>query len=276
VLGCRAVSGFGEAFKAGGRVVKNVTGYDLPKLFTGAFGTLVALTEVTVKVLPAPERERTLLLLGLDDGPAVAALTLALQSPYEVAGAAHLPVGPASRSAIAAVAGAQGAVTAIRLEGFGPSIAYRAGKLEAELGARAPLAMIEDAESQAFWREVRDVGPFARDTGPAVWKISTAPSAAPGIVAGLRARLGAEAFYDWGGGLVWLGLDAAGDAGADAIRHVLGSAGHATLVRAPEAVRAAVPVFQPQPGPLAALSSRIKDTHDPKRILNPGRMYAGV
>jgi glycolate oxidase FAD binding subunit len=285
VLGCRAVSGFGEAFKAGGRVVKNVTGYDLPKLFTGAWGTLVALTEVTLKVLPAPEHERTLLLLGLDDAAAVAALSLALGSPYEVAGAAHLPAGIAAASSIQEVAGAGASVAAIRLEGFAPSVAYRAGRLAAELAAAtgAPAAAVEGEASRALWREIRDVRPFAAAPDLAVWKLSVAPTEGPRVVAELSRRLGARAFYDWGGGLVWIGLDpAAGgtDAGAAAVRAALGgtdaAGGHATLIRAPEAVRASVPVFQPQPAPLAALSARVKDTYDPKRILNPGRLQPGA
>ncbi len=90
-LGFRAVSGRGEQFKSGGRVVKNVTGYDLSKLIAGSFGTLAAATEVTVKTVPAPEETRTLLLSGLGDAEALAAMTAALAAPYEVSGAAHLP-----------------------------------------------------------------------------------------------------------------------------------------------------------------------------------------
>src|SRR5690606_9424529 len=90
-LGFSAVTGRGELFKAGGKVVKNVTGYDLPKLIAGSYGTLAVMSEVTVKVLPAPEKTRTVLILGLDDTRAAAALSEALGSPHEVSAAAHLP-----------------------------------------------------------------------------------------------------------------------------------------------------------------------------------------
>ncbi|WP_207484216.1 FAD-binding protein [Arenibaculum pallidiluteum] len=274
VLGCRAVSGHGELFKAGGRVVKNVTGYDLPKLFTGAWGTLVALTEVTLKVLPAPEHERTLLLLGLDDAAAIQALSSALCSPHEVAGAAHLPAAMAAGIPGAAEQGA--AVTAIRLEGFAPSVAYRAGLLEKALGGKAATAALEGGASAAFWRAVRDVAPFVARPERAVWRISVAPRRGPAVLGELAARLGAEGYYDWGGGLIWLGTDPAGDAGAAAVRAAVGGEGHATLLRAPEAVRTAVPVFHPQAPALAALSARVKQTYDPRDILNPGRMTAGI
>ncbi|MBM3525567.1 MAG: FAD-binding protein, partial [Alphaproteobacteria bacterium] len=91
LLGYQAVSGRGECYKAGGKVVKNVTGYDLPKLVCGAHGTLSVLTEVTLKVLPAPPKARTVLLFGLDEAAATRAMADALNSPFEVSGAAHLP-----------------------------------------------------------------------------------------------------------------------------------------------------------------------------------------
>ena len=152
-LGIAGVSGRAEAYKGGGKVVKNVTGYDVPKLMAGSFGTLTALTEITVKVLPAPEDTATLLLFGLDDSAAVAMLDRALRSPYEVSGAAHLPAGIAARSGVSAVAGAGGAVTLVRLEGFGPSVAARVTMLREELRADAVLG--RDL-SLAIWREVRD------------------------------------------------------------------------------------------------------------------------
>ncbi|BAI71136.1 glycolate oxidase subunit [Azospirillum sp. B510] len=276
-LGIAGVSGRGEAYKGGGKVVKNVTGYDVPKLMAGSFGTLTALTEITVKVLPAPEDTATLLLAGLDDSAAVAMLDRALRSPYEVSGAAHLPAAAAARSGVSAIAGAGGAVTLVRLEGFGPSVAARVAMLREELRADAVLGR---DESLALWREVRDgacFGGVAAD-GPHLWKLSVPPAAGPSTVAVLRRTLDVEVFYDWGGGLVWLALpsDTAASDSAATIRSALTAGGHATLVRAPEAVRAATEVFQPLPEPLMALSRRVKESFDPKGILNPGRMYAGL
>ncbi|MGA1855823.1 glycolate oxidase subunit GlcE [Azospirillum sp. 11R-A] len=278
-LGIAGVSGRGEAYKGGGKVVKNVTGYDVPKLMAGSFGTLTALTEITVKVLPAPEDTATLLLSGLDDQAAVAMLDRALRSPYEVSGAAHLPAGIAARSGVSAVSGAGGAATLVRLEGFGPSVAARVTMLREELRADAVLGR---DESLAVWREVRDgagLGACLGEGGDAhLWKLSVPPSAGPATVEAIRRKLDVEAFYDWGGGLVWLALRsdlAPPDSGA-AIRGALSVGGHATLVRAPESVRAATDVFQPLPEPLMALSRRVKESFDPKGILNPGRMYAGL
>ena len=271
-LGIAGVSGRAEAYKGGGKVVKNVTGYDVPKLMAGSFGTLTALTEITVKVLPAPEDTATLLLFGLDDAAAVAMLDRALRSPYEVSGAAHLPAGIAARSGVSAVAGAGGAVTLVRLEGFGPSVAARVTMLREEL--RADEMLGRDG-SLVLWREVRDgagLGEAAAD-GPHLWKLSVPPSAGPSTVEAIRRTLDVEVFYDWGGGLVWLSAPPDSEA---TIRSALSAGGHATLVRAPEAVRAATEVFQPLPEPLMALSRRVKESFDPKGILNPGRMYAGL
>jgi glycolate oxidase FAD binding subunit len=255
-LGFRAVSGRGEAFKAGGKVVKNVTGYDLCKLMAGSFGTLAALTEVTVKVLPAPEKTRTLLLFGLADPAALAALTTALGGPYEIAGAAHLPAGLADGLGIEHLAPGQ-ATTALRLEGPGPSVDERLAALRQALGGRGTAAgELHSRNSAAFWRSLRDVKP---------------PASGAAVAAALDLP-GRAYFFDWGGGLIWLALPPAADAHAAQVRAAIAGGGHATLVRAADAVRAAVPVFQPQPDALAALSRRVKEAFDPRGILNPGRM----
>ncbi|MEA2975854.1 MAG: glycolate oxidase binding subunit [Alphaproteobacteria bacterium] len=275
-LGFHAVSGRGEAFKSGGRVVKNVTGYDLCKLLAGSWGTLAAMTDVTIKTLPKAETEETLLVLGLTDAAAIKAMTAAMGSPCEVSGAAHLPATAALR-----VAGHihRMAITAFRLEGVAPSVTHRKLELESLMRAFGELDLMAEDESQAFWRSVRDVLPFAA-TGTVerpLWRISTAPSKGAEVASAIAAQAGAQAFYDWGGGLVWIELLPAPDAGAAIVRRVVAAAGgHATLVRAPPAVRAAVPVFSPQEPALAALSKRVKESFDPKGILNAGRMWAGV
>ena len=277
-LGANAVSGRGEAFKCGGRVVKNVTGYDLCKLLAGSYGTLAILTDVTVKVMPAPEKTRTVLLPGLDDADARAAMTRALQSSHEVSGAAHLPAAIAARSAVSYVAQAGGAVTALRVEGHGPSVDYRCAALREDLADLAECEELHSMNSAALWRELRDVVPFVGGPERPVWRVSVPPQDGARLVAAVARDLDAEYFYDWGGGLVWLAPSAAGeDAGAANLHAALGAnGGHATLVRASTEVRAAVPVFQPQDPATAALTERIKDGFDPKRVLNPGRMYAGV
>ena len=258
LLGFSGVNGRGETFKSGGRVMKNVTGYDLSKLLAGSWGTLAVLDEVSIKVLPAPDQTRTLFVLGLDDDTAVKAMCLAMGSPHDVSGAAHVD-----------------GRTALRLEGVAPSVEARLKGLRELLApSGAKTEELGTLESRAFWREVRDAVPLAAAPDAIVWKISCPPTEGPGIVSRIKAlRPAAEAFYDWSGGLIWLGLPANADADHKIVRGALGPAGgHATLIRAPEAVRASVPVFHPQPAPLAALANRVKESFDPKRLFNPGRM----
>lgn len=255
LLGFSGVNGRGEAFKSGGKVMKNVTGYDLSKLLAGSWGTLAVLDEVSVKVLPAPDQTRTLLLLGLDDAAAVAAMCAAMGSPYEVSGAAHLP-----------------GRTALRIEGVAPSVEARMKGLRELLGGKQEE--LGTLESRTFWRDVRDVKPLAASADSTVWKISCPPTESPAIVARVRAqRPAAKAYYDWSGGLIWLALPATVDADHLLVRGSIGATGgHATLIRALEPVRAAVPVFHPQSPALCALAKRVKESFDPKSLFNPGRM----
>ncbi|HEX6980278.1 MAG TPA: glycolate oxidase subunit GlcE [Alphaproteobacteria bacterium] len=277
VLGFTGVSGRGESFKAGGKVVKNVTGYDLGKLLTGSFGTLAVMDEITLKVLPAPAKTRTVIVYGLDDATAAAAMADALNSPFEVSGAAHLPAAVARRSGVDYVRRTGEAVTALRVEGTGISVTARCAGLKSLLSARGALEELHTMNSARLWREVRDVAALLPDPGKVLWRLSVPPSDGPKVAAAIAAALDAEFFYDWGGGLVWLATAPAEDSGAGLIRNaVAATGGHATLFRASDSLRAAVPVFQPQQGALADITRRVKDAFDPKRILNPGRMYAGV
>jgi glycolate oxidase FAD binding subunit len=276
-LGFEAVSGRGEIFKAGGRVVKNVTGYDLCKLMAGSYGTLAAITEVSVKVLPRPEKSRTVLILGLDDRAAVAALAKALNSPHEVSAAAHLPQPVALRSQVSYVGGAGRSVTAVRVEGPGPSVAYRCEQLRQMLGDLGPVEELHSHNSIGFWREVGAVAPLTNPAGRLVWRVSVAPSAGPTVTAALSHMADAAWFYDWGGGLVWLALAPTEDGGAPAIHEIVRrTGGHATLVRAPAVLRAAVDVFSPLEPGRARLMAEVKEGFDPRRILNPGRMAASL
>ncbi len=269
VLGINAVSGRGEAFKSGGRVVKNVTGYDMSKLIAGSWGTLAALTDVTFKVLPAAEAETTLVLRGLFDDAAVAAMAVAMGSSAEVSSAAHLPESLSSRIG-EALAGTP--ATLLRVEGFGPSVAYRVDHLKALFGAAESIDTIAGDPSKAIWRAVRDCMPFADGTEKPVWRVSMAPSETHKVVMALHMQIAVDAYYDWAGGLAWLRID--DDPQADLLRGLIRKfgGGHATLVRASPAYRTAIPVFEPQAPALAGLSARLKDQFDPNGIFNPGRM----
>ena len=271
MLGVSAVSGRGEIFKAGGRVVKNVTGYDLPRLLAGSWGTLAALTDVTLKVLPRAEDCATVLVFGLSDVRANEAMSAAMGSSCEVSAAAHLP--KVSADHVPELNAPGKAVTALRLEGISQSVAYRKGKLEELLRPFGDLGSLDAVESRALWKNIRDVTPFAGRSGRAVWKISTTPSFAPVIAAGIHAASGADYFYDWAGGLLWLEMP--GDKPEeDAVRAGLAGRGHATLIRASAAARASADVFEPLDLVRAAISQRLKASFDPKGVLNPGRIYA--
>jgi glycolate oxidase FAD binding subunit len=281
LLGAHAVSGFGDSFKAGGRVVKNVTGYDLCKLLAGSWGTLAVMTEVTLKVMPRPESERTLVLRGLDEVNANKAMTAALGSPFDVSGAAHVPYSPlrAGGSGLAEL-GSHDAVTLLRLEGITASAVHRAASLAKILAPFGAAEIVEDAASVAIWRAVRDVEPFAANGGLGtrpVWRIVCPPASGGALGQALARETGGEVIYDWGGGLIWAALPPKPDAQAALVRqHVNAVGGHATLLRASEQVRRNVDVFHPQPGGLANLSERVRLSFDPKNILNRGRMIRAL
>ncbi len=271
-LGFHGISGRGENFKSGGRVMKNVTGFDLPKVMAGSWGTLAVMTDVTVKVLPAPEKTYTVLVKGLDRAGGIAAMTAAMQSSHEVSSAAHLPATVAARSGVSYVSGAGAAVTAIRVEGFAPSVLARCAALKALLGTFGEVEELHSHNSATLWTEIRDASWFA-GSDKAIWRVSVPPTAA----AAISETWPGEVYFDWAGGLVWMAVDATGDAGASAIRDaVAGCGGHATLMRAPDPVRRNVPPFEPLSGVAAKITASLKQQFDPKGILNPGRMYEGV
>jgi glycolate oxidase FAD binding subunit len=273
VMGVRAVNGMGETIRSGGRVLKNVTGLDLCKLLTGSHGTLAVLTEITLKVLPAPERRGTLALVGLDPERGVAALSQALGSPYAVSAAAYLPQAQAARIPVLAWLG--GSVTLARIEDFATSVAYRIGRLRGELAAFGAAEILDDGASRAAWAAVRDAAPLAGGED-AVWRVSVRPAAGPGIARAAEAAFGASWFLDWGGGLVWLAGPSTQEAHAAVEGLARGAGGTWTLMRGPAALRAAVAVIPPEPAALARLSRRVKAAFDPDSILNPGRMFAGL
>ncbi|MCL2452836.1 MAG: glycolate oxidase subunit GlcE [Alphaproteobacteria bacterium] len=270
ILGIKAVSGRGEMFKAGGRVVKNVTGYDLSRGLAGSFGTLAVATEITLKILPRAETSSTLLLEGHDAPRAIEALCAAMGAPVDVSGAAHLPIESAKRLGFAT------AITVLRLEGFAPSVDERCARLATDLKEFGPAMRLDSSASETLWQAIRDVVPLAEPSEKLIWKISVAPTAGPKIAQAVAAAHPVEAVFDWAGGLIWLALDPCGDAGATTIRQAVASngGGHASLIRAPDDMRKQIAVFEPQEKPLALLSRRLKDAFDPRAILEPRRVWA--
>lgn len=279
LLGLRGINGLGVPFKAGGQVVKNVTGFDLCKLAAGAWGTLLALTEVSLKVLPKPEKTRTLVVQGLEPAAAVAVMTAALSSPWEVSGAAYLPAALAAGSAVERVAASGQSVTLVRVEGPAPSVTARCQALQGLVPPGVVQDELHSTNSATLWEELRTCSLLAGRRPALVWKLSLPPAQAAPLAQELAAGLGGEVALDWGGGLLWLLLPQAqaetADGGASTIRRALAAhgGGHATLVRAPSALRQAVAVFEPQAAPLAALTRRVKATFDPEGVFSPGRMW---
>jgi glycolate oxidase FAD binding subunit len=256
----------------------------------GSWGTLAALTEVTVKTLPKPETEATVVVSGLDDAAAVRAMTAAMGSTCEVSGAAHLPAATAARFPMGAAVAAGRALTVLRLEGVAPSVTHRQAVLQALLRSHSAsqpgeATVLDDMVSRRLWMAIRDVAAFAAGRSGAdapMWRVSTAPARGHELAARVTGEIAAEVLYDWAGGLLWIAAPAAADAvAADTAAALIRSAvktvgGHATLVRAPAPLRAAIDVFEPQDAGLAALTKRVKESFDPKGVLNPGRMWAHV
>ena len=272
VMGIRAVTGRAEIIRSGGRVLKNVTSLDLCKLLTGSHGTLGIITEITLKVLPAPEATGTLVLPGLDATAGVAALSAALGSPYGVSGASWLPAESAARMPV--LAGIAGSATLIRIEEFTPSVTYRIGRLKDQFGLTG--ARTFDTEiSQTLWQDIRDAKPLATRPEDAVWRVSVRPSAGPAVYNALRDR-GVESFLDWGGGLVWLSgpADTATHAAVESAARAAG--GTWTLLKAPDTLRGGVRVVPDEAAALARITRQVKAAMDPAGILNPGRLYAGL
>lgn len=249
LLGFTAVSGRGEVFRAGGNVVKNVTGYDLSKLVAGSWGRLAALCELSLKVMPRPRTAQTLALRADEAASAFAAMTAAMGSRCEVDAAAFL---------------SEAGVVLLRLEGFERSVAARSEALRAVLAAHGEADALGESEAAGLWRQVRSVGPLG--DAPVLWRIAIPPSAGPGMIAAL-APLSPRWLADWAGGQVWLAADDAVAVRAAAAR----AGGHAMLVRAPAALRATIPFMQPRPAPLMRLEERVRRAFDPAGMFETGR-----
>ena len=273
LLGVSMVTGRGETVKTGGRVVKNVTGYDLCKLFAASYGTLAVATELTLKVLPAAEKIRTVLVSGLDASDGVKVMTEALASPYDVSAAAYITEEITTRSDVSYISKAHTSITALRIEGPDPSVVARCAALQNQLKNHGKIEELHFHNSKRFWAEIGNVSPYIDEVGP-VWKISVPPSNAVETAQTICNKTASEFYLDWGGGLIWLHIiDDHKDGGAHLIRAAINSCGgHATLIRASGDIRSRVPVFEPQGKAVTALTERIRKGFDPAGILNPGRL----
>ncbi|MGJ4857213.1 glycolate oxidase subunit GlcE [Labrys sp. La1] len=261
LIGVRFVNGKGETVKSGGRVMKNVTGYDLTKLMAGSWGTLGILSEVIFKVLPKPEASTSLVWQGLDDNQAIELMSSGLGSPFEVSAAAHVPADLYAGTAL----------TALRLENFESSVAYRRDQLGRLLTRFGDHAVRDRDDCCSFWFDIADVAPLAQQDGM-IWRLSVAPSKAAALGASLRWLGEIKLFYDWGGGLIWLLAPETTEFSKAIVSATKAEGGHAMLIKASADFRAEAFHFGAQEGPLAALSARVKQAFDPANILNTGRL----
>lgn len=276
LLGMRAVNGSGEVIKSGGRVMKNVTGYDLARGLAGSWGTLAALSEVTLKVLPKAQEMRSLIFLNLSDEGAATAMCQAMGTPYEISGTIHLPTTFVERLSNPDIAKLGQSVTALRLENFSAAVGRRAAHLRDELKPFGAIYELDDDRSREFWADIRSLT-FLSGSEKPLWRITTAPDRAAKLVSALRTHLTCDAAYEWSGGLIWLEVAPATDAGATMLRRIIAEfEADAMLVRANQSTRAAVDIFQPLPEANMTLIRGLKEAFDPHRILNPGRMYVGI
>lgn len=277
LTGIRAVNGQGEIFKSGGRVMKNVTGYDLCKAVAGSWGTLGIMTEVTMKVLPAPEQTNTIILRGPPDQIAVEALCMALATPTGVTGTVHLQKGLCQSFSDPLMQETDEATTVIRVENFADILPRKVADLKDLLGHYGELELLDNERSLILWEEMRQLK-FLQGNNNAVWRLSTAPQNGVSLMETIRIHHPEiRAAFDWSGGLVWLIMPTMEDPGSFEVRRAISEyGGHATLLRADTELRVAADVFQPQEDEIQRLTKRIKSAFDPLGILNPGRMYAGI
>ena len=277
-LGMEAINGRAELFKAGGKVVKNVTGYDLCKLVAGSYGTLALLTEATVKVLPKAEKIRTVLVSALTHKTALSVFQKILSGPNEPSGLAHLPADIAKRSKVDLVSNTGLPVTAIRIEGPTPSVIQRTKDLMTTLAEYGDVEELHAHRSRMLWKEIGDLSPFVENQTSTIWRIIVPPSQAGLVIDNLSDMFEISWYFDWAGGLLWVeSYDGYPYDVHTGIRDCVAKvSGQSTLIRGSSTLRASVEVFEPLPKPIFQLNYRVKQAFDPNAIFNPARVYAGI
>ena len=276
-LGMQAVNGRAEIFKAGGKVVKNVTGYDLCKLIAGSYGTLALLTETTFKVLPKSEKVRTILVSGLTDQFALSIFQKIMAGPAEPTALAHLPMGIAKRSDVDLVSEGSTSISAIRMEGPTPSVLQRTKTLLQYLQPFGHTEELHGHRSAILWKEIADLHSFVGNLNSTIWRVIVPPSSSSSITQTLSEQFDISWFYDWAGGLIWIESEFEADALHTAIRAgVAEEGGQALVIRKGNGLSVSAEVFQPLPKPIFQLNYRVKQAFDPNAIFNPGRVYTGI
>ena len=279
VLGFRGVNGKGEIIKSGGNVVKNVTGYDLSKLVCGSYGTLIALTEITFKVLPAPEASKTLIIHDKKIEPATFLLEQAISSSNDISGAAFFPIEPKVPGCVMNIEKTfklndlkyGGSLTTIRIEGSKKSINLRIQNLIDELKiVNFDISILDTYQSEIFWNKVKSLEFFSSSKNN-ILRIVIPPSECVQLVYQLSNKF--KYYLDWGGALMWM---EAFELSEESIRKkVVKHGGYVTMIKNSDYLPYVEDVFTINRGRFN-ISQNIKKSFDPKRILNPGKMYTGI
>ena len=273
LLGFHAVTGRGDIIRGGGRVVKNVTGYDLSKAMTGSFGTLAVMTELVLKVLPAPEMERTVVVPGLDEQAAMRLMLDAARSPHDPSALAHLLPGVQIPEVVRELATQDTGLTLIRVEGPEPSVMHRSEAMQQLTDHQ--VAYLTESDSSKLWENLRELRPLPVNETVNLWRISIPPALATQLWKELRILGAEQGFMDWGGGLVWALLPTA-RRGTRLHQVAREAGGHARLVRFGRGEHTGEQVFSPLDSVKATLHKNLKLAFDPTGVLNPGRMYPEI
>jgi glycolate oxidase FAD binding subunit len=269
VIGCRFVNGWGEGVKAGGQVIKNVTGFDLPKLMCGAFGTLGVLAEITLRVTPKPAQTATFVLRNCAPKEGLAALRRAAGLPIDATGLSYLPAEVLASQATG-ITGGNGAAF-IRIEGTKPALEEKLALLRHAF-AGEDRAVLDDERTTALFRWIGEGAAFA-GWGTDLWRLFVPQSAAHEALTQSKAQVW---YADWAGGVLWLGLPANEQTSARLRQITMTVGGQASLMRGAESARASLAVFEAEAPARAELTRAVKAAFDPKRLFNPGRMYKDI
>ena len=274
ILGFKGFNGKGEKIKSGGTVVKNVTGYDLSKLITGSFGTLLVLSEITLKVLPLQTDTKTIVVSGLSLEHALGILGSAISSSNDPSGAVVYPDSLRNNFVFNDLTH-PGSITAIRVEGSKTSTEQRINNLIQDLSLLDKnVTVIDSIQSEIFWEDTRSIKVFSKNQKN-ILRAVVPPSETINLINRLKS-FHPTYFIDWGGSLIWIELDYLSNQKIDQIRkRILVADGYLTVIKSPENIKSSSELFTIDPIKFK-ISQNIKKSFDPKRIFNPGKMYTGI
>jgi len=274
ILGFKGVNGKGEIIKSGGTVVKNVTGYDLCKLITGSFGTLSIFTEISVKVLPKADLTKTLVIENPHLKKGLEYLNTALGSSTDPSGGVFYPDYFRSHFIFNDLT-TEGPITAIRIEGSKLSVDERINQLLKEFNIRSKeVSILDPTQSNIFWENTRCLKVFTNLKSNLI-KVTVPASETFNLINKFK-PYDVKYFIDWGGNLIWLQIDELDLNKLEEIRSLVKNVGgYLTIIKVEDSLKASIDIFTIDDVKYK-ISEKIKKSFDPKRILNPGKMYTGI